>query len=163
MADGLLLRIDPAVRESLPPQLAAAGAALAAGCTEDEAAELADDLPLLYYHLARLESRGLVSRVLRVGAGEAAELLPLVPGARFPDTMPAFSTLRLSRFALLRREGDFPVLESPRSPFRLLVRDGKLLPLLAQLAQETAPGDFSASCAAAGLSDEGAAALLRLL
>ncbi|PTL78108.1 SagB family peptide dehydrogenase [Vitiosangium sp. GDMCC 1.1324] len=88
----------------------------------------------LHVVLARLSQRGLLHFVVRGKTGELARLTPTRPLLAFAPCAPSPKRLlRLSRFALLRRDGDGLVLESPRAHARVALA-GPALPLVAALA-----------------------------
>ena len=128
----------PASARSALARLAAGGVSEAAleQVAREEGLEVAARLHLV---LARLARRGLLHHVVRGPAGELARLEPLrdMPALASREPAPR-RPLRLSRFALLRRDGERLVLESPRAPVRVALA-GRALPLVAALAAPLAP------------------------
>ncbi|MYS83521.1 SagB family peptide dehydrogenase [Embleya scabrispora] len=127
----------------LSPGVAAAVALLAAHpCAEDDLhrAVLAHDgettlleLPAL---LGRLRRGGWLGTHLEVAGRPLLTLRPLAPPGPLPGTRGAAvdrARLRLSRFALLRRDGEHAVLESPLAPVAAELTDPALAALLAGL------------------------------
>ena len=101
------------------------------------AAQTADpnaDAAPLYYLLARLEQRGLLSLTLRQGHQTLAILEPMTPAFRRVELDAAAPGYRLSRFAWLRRAGDAAVVESSLGPARVRLQDERLAAALSQLA-----------------------------
>jgi SagB-type dehydrogenase family enzyme len=88
-----------------------------------------------YFHVQALMRRGMLVRVLRVGAAPAATLVPIA--GRFEGTAPppvADTAYRLSRFALMRRDGDNLCLEAPTAGARLLIHQPLAAAMIAALA-----------------------------
>jgi SagB-type dehydrogenase family enzyme len=114
------------------------------GAGEDTLVELVrqtdggEALPRLFYHLYTLDRRGLLWRSACAPPGlsgrpgpRLASLVPLVPPFRFPSRRLAPGRrYLLSRFAYLRREDGEAVLDSPRSPARVLLHDARAAALV---------------------------------
>lgn len=142
----LLLTLAPGTssREAFPGRLpqgvSQALKRLATGGATEEALERAAlegglaAAARLHVVLEQLAHRGLLHYVVRGGTGELARLIPTQPLLALAPCAPAPERLlRLSRFALLRGDGDGLVLESPRAHARATLA-GAALPLVAALA-----------------------------
>jgi SagB-type dehydrogenase family enzyme len=142
------------VFKQLTPGIRAALCRLAdPGAGEDALVELVRQtdggaaLPRLYYHLHTLDRRGLLRRSVCAPPHSSsdgalpscsrqlgrclASLVPLSPHFRFPSRhLASGRRYLLSRFAYLRRESGEAVLESPRSPARIILHDVRVMPLV---------------------------------
>jgi SagB-type dehydrogenase family enzyme len=158
-------------KQLTPGILAALRRLVDQGAGEDALAELVlktdggEALPRLYYHLNTLDRRGLLWRSVSAPPGSSsdcappglsrrsgqrlASLVPLSPRFLFPSRKLAPGRrYLLSRFAYLRRENGEAVLESPRSPARVILHDGRAATLAhaffrpqgADELKEAAPG-----------------------
>lgn len=91
-----------------------------------------------YYAVERLERRGMLARTLVADGRPIASLVPMITTlartAADAFRPAAEQRYRLSRFALLRREGDTLVVESPRSTARILLHDPAAAVVVAGLA-----------------------------
>lgn len=133
---GIVLgRLDPAIDPVV--DLLASGA-----CTQDQLTaavlEAGEELRLIDMHLLllRLRAGGWLDRTLTFGGTPVLTIRPVsphpapTPAPRRPPAGP----VRLSRFALLRYGGDGLVLESPLAHVAVLLRDPRVLALIATLA-----------------------------
>jgi SagB-type dehydrogenase family enzyme len=107
-----------------PAELLAAGRA--GGGTEDDAASFVD----------ALDAGGWLVRTVCFAGRELYTMQPLHPPADVPDT-PA-DDLVLSRFAILHREGDRLLVESPLASARMLVHDTEVTALIGGLVRPAA-------------------------
>jgi SagB-type dehydrogenase family enzyme len=83
--------------------------------------------PYVLRLLQTLDQTGLLCRTLMRDGVRIATMVPVAARAtRRPETIPDGAAAALSRFAFLRREGESFVLESPRSPFRIVFHDPQL-------------------------------------
>lgn len=116
--------------------------------------------PLLFYLLAQMDAKGLISRTAMLDATPLATLRPIAGkrvatrGAVDPD-----ARWRLSRFAYLRREGDDLVLESPLAVAQIILHGPAVAAALQCLSAPTSARDLDEQ----GLPLEPACALLGLL
>lgn len=135
-------------------------AAIADRLAEEESAAT---LTRWYYTLDRLASRGLIVRSLYDRGVPIATLIPIAPGFRLVPlaVRRTAGAVRLCRFAYLRRVGDVPVLESPRSHARVVFDDPEAAAIVAALAR---PIDPTTSCVSLGpVRSEAVTPLLGLL
>lgn len=154
--------------EGLEPATAAAiGRLSGQGEDEDQLADavLASGGPRAlaswYYWLDRLSRRGLLARHVDVDGGRLATLEPTAGPLPPIATVSPRSSWRLSRFAYLRRVGDRLVLESPRVPVRLVLRDARTASVIAALAAPVKAAEIGVF--SPGLPEGAAPALLTLL
>jgi oxazoline/thiazoline dehydrogenase len=142
-------------------------AALRAGTSEAALAGFAADplrperLPLLFLALERLTRAGLIERVLHDGPRTVATLEPChedVPSV--PPPLESDRSVRLHTRALLFREGDDLVAETPLAPFRMRVHAESAARVLTGLAR---PITIREAYDVSGLSPEAATLLLRYL
>lgn len=87
-------------------------------------------LPKLFYYLERLSF--YIQRTVVMKGIELATLLPTSGFFHWENVLP--QTLRLSRFAYVRRRGENQVLESPRSHGVLILHDPRLSMLIHHLS-----------------------------
>ena len=101
--------------------------------TEDGAAEEADDLSKVYFAFILMRKTGMLdARLVRNGT-TLLSLSPSPEDSAFKGDMEAGKTYRLNRYAFMRREEDHLLLESPLTPCRIAVYNGKLAEMLHQL------------------------------
>jgi SagB-type dehydrogenase family enzyme len=113
-----------AALDRVPARLADA---LARGATEDQLCDTASDLPRLFYSLEQLRRANLLDYELRRDGETMARIVPLDGGFEFqPVELSPGARYVLSRFAYLRRDGDEFVLESPRVPALVVLRNAEL-------------------------------------
>ncbi|MEA2535043.1 MAG: oxazoline/thiazoline dehydrogenase [Actinomycetota bacterium] len=106
---------------------------LAAGVVDAEGPSALPGFLLLLHHL---DAAGVLGRLVTERARPLASLLPLVDGYRFaPSPAAGGRTYRLSRFALLRRQGADLVLESPLAPALIVVHAPEVALLVHALAR----------------------------
>ncbi|WP_051772416.1 SagB family peptide dehydrogenase [Saccharothrix sp. NRRL B-16314] len=96
----------------------------------------------------RLCDGGWLTQHLEIGGRPLVTVEPLGPSRRPRPTPPPEP--RLSRFAVLRREGDALVLEAPLCPARVVLHDGAVVALVHHL---TVGGAFVADLPAEGVDD----------
>jgi SagB-type dehydrogenase family enzyme len=136
-----------AALDGVPAMLADA---LVRGATEDQLCETASDLPRLFYLLEELRRANLLDYELRRDGETMARIVPLDGVFQFqPVEMCHGVRYVLSRFAYLRREGDEFVLESPRVPARVVLRNADLAGAIA--------GDLAGPLLQAGFLEEAGA------
>lgn len=158
-AAGLRWRNPSAGWRRVVEQLSGAG-----GTPERLAALLAEcdgaaDWALLHYRLLTLGNKGFLCWTLAAESLPLATLHPMTARFRFNPSAPDRAAhYKLSRFAALRTETGRWVLETPLSPAKLLIHDGRVLAALGRLA---APASLAGLSAAA--PDLGAAATADLL
>jgi SagB-type dehydrogenase family enzyme len=164
-ATRLRLRDGVSVGEA-PDGLADAFRMLAGeGATEDELADLVlagpgrSALSRLYYELGRLGDAGLLRYSVRDGGETILAVEPARRAFRPREAAAEDGRYRLSRFAVLRREEDALVLESPLAAARALLGPKGAL-LAACLAR---PSSLAELGAATGLGADAAGDTLRLL
>lgn len=149
-----------ALRQPSPGLRAALQLLSRLGADEDQLADCveesdgADKLARLYYLLRQAAERGLLAQALEVEGEELATLVPLSCGRRFrsqgiPPDSP--SRLRLCRFACARRQNGQLLLESPLSPWQVVLHNWKGVSLLAGLAQPSNLADLHAAIPGASL------------
>ena len=113
---------------------------LAAGVVDAEGLSALPGFLLLLHHL---DAAGVLGRLVTEGARPLASLVPLVDGYRFAPSPAAGCTYRLSRFALLRRQGADLVLESPLAPALVVVHAPEVAVLVHALARPRTPDDLA--------------------
>lgn len=86
-------------------------------------------------HLMRLHQNALLQQTLVVEDTPLATLTPMTRHIRLEKRVKADATYRLSRFALLRRDGEKLILETPLGHARITLHDGRAAMLLGLLAQ----------------------------
>ncbi|MBV8544702.1 MAG: SagB family peptide dehydrogenase [Acidobacteria bacterium] len=135
----LLLRDGEAPSASLPTGVRDALARIARnGETEDEletsviAADGRGGLPLLYYALDALARRDALS--YRIASDDGTLATATCRTRLDLRTVDPGQPLLLSRFALIRRDGDTMTIETPLSAAHVTLTDPRLLPFLATLA-----------------------------
>src|SRR2546422_1800712 len=132
---------------------------LAAGVVD---AEGPSALPGFLFLLHHLDAAGVLGRLVMDGARPLASLVPLVEGYRFaPSPAADDRTYRLSRFALLRRQGDDLVLESPLAPALIVIHDPEVASLVHALARPRSLEDLAREVA--GVPPDGLCQVLQLL
>jgi len=150
-------RVGPGVRAALR-RLAGAG------MTEDALSDLVlrhdggAALPAWFFLLAQAESAGLLCRVLVIRGRPVAR-------ARFATGAPPRERARahvLSRFAILRREGDIALLESARSPAAVELLDPRAGAVLAAMTSPGTMRSWRTTSHAPAAWVEGLATLLQL-
>lgn len=155
------LKPGPAAR-ALLQSLADSGGRADKLIVEAQAAEPNAPGANLYFLLHALEQRGLLSYGLVQGSKLLATLEPMTQGfhllAPVPDPAARY---RLSRFAILRRDGEYCLVESPLGHARLRLYEARLAAMAADLAKP----QTSASLAAVlpDLTPANVAGLIRLL
>ncbi|MDK9694897.1 MAG: SagB family peptide dehydrogenase [Siculibacillus sp.] len=93
-------------------------------------------VPMRAHHLiAKLDALGLVERCLRDDAGHDLATLEPMTAAFRPKVAVASRAHRLSRFALLRRDGETVIAESPLAHARVRLYDESLAASFALLAR----------------------------
>ena len=134
----MFLREGEVPPDGLAPAVSAALETLTrSGATENEleasmiAADGAASLPMLYLALHVLGQRGALSYRVSGDSGTLAIATCKAP----VDLRPVDSKkpLLLSRFALLRRDGDGMIIETPLAAAKIAIADPRVLPLLAML------------------------------
>lgn len=171
-ADGTVRVQGPETRLALHPQTPAVAAALGRlappGDDEDRLAESvltssgAGALAEWYYLVQQSARCGLLARALEVDGRRLVTLLPT--GAAFPTAVaPALADrpVRLSRFALLRREEDRLILESPRAHTRIVLDDDRAAGLVCALSRPATAAELAAR--GGGLPPDAVARLLGVL
>jgi SagB-type dehydrogenase family enzyme len=144
--------------------VAEALAALAGGAEEEALADLVagrapGGLARFYYELDRLDRAGVLCRSVGQEGALLATLEPHFPCPRrqaSPDR-----PYLLSRFALVRREGEGLVLECPLGRARVLLHQGRAAALLEGLARPRSPAEVARQVP--GLEDRTATELVGLL
>jgi oxazoline/thiazoline dehydrogenase len=112
----------------------------------------------LTHFLKKMEEARVVCRGVEMNGALAARLVPLSDRFVFDADVPA--SVRLSRFALMRRDGDRMVIESPRGFARVEVHDARAASAVAALA---APAEGVQLAERIGCSEDQAGALIALL
>jgi len=107
------------------------------------AAEAGTDASRLYFLLATLEGKGFLNYTA-AGLHPLATLEPISPSFRY-GAVAHLGTLRLSRFACLRRDGGAMVVESPLGHARVVLHDASLCTLPALLAVPRSMDDLAAA------------------
>lgn len=123
-----------------------------------------DTLAAWYYAVNRLARRGLLCRSVESGERRLASMISITSSPVAMDRaspLPAGKRYRLSRFAFLRREGDFMLLESPASGMRILVHDPVVAAIVAGLSTFATPAELCARCP--GLSPDAVNLLVGLI
>jgi oxazoline/thiazoline dehydrogenase len=113
----------------------------------------------LTHVLAKMNEARIVCRGLAIDGAAIARLVPISDRFVF-DAQPRTGAWRLSRFALMRRDGDRLVVESPLGFARLDLLDARGAAALAIL---TSPNDSDALARGLGCTPADAEALLSLL
>jgi SagB-type dehydrogenase family enzyme len=131
---------------------------LAAGVVGAEGLSALPGFLLLLHHL---DAAGVLGRLVTEGARPLASLVPLVDGYRFAPAPAAGRTHRLSRFALLRRQGADLVLESPLAPALIVVHAPEVALLVHALARPRTPEGLAGE--AGGVAPDTLTRLLELL
>ena len=132
---------------------------LAAGVVDAEGLSALPGFLLLLHHL---DAAGVLGRLVTEGARPLASLVPLVDGYRFaPSPAAGGRTYRLSRFALLRRQGADLVLESPLAPALIVVHAPEVALLVHALARPRTPDDLAEG--GGGMARDTLSRLLELL
>jgi SagB-type dehydrogenase family enzyme len=132
---------------------------LAAGIVEAEGASALPRFLLLLHHL---DAAGVLGRLVTDGGRPLASLVPLVDGYRFaPFPVADQRTYRLSRFALLRRQDERLVLESPLAPALIVVHAQEVASLVHALARPRSLEDLAHDVA--GATPDGLCQVLQLL
>lgn len=98
----------------------------------------AESLARWLYCLDELDRRSLVQKTLVSGGERLATVIPLARPLDRPDSkrppIAAATSLCLSRFAYLRRDGEQMVLESPLAHARVVMHDARPVAVVASLA-----------------------------
>jgi SagB-type dehydrogenase family enzyme len=106
--------------------------------------------------LHRLRSGGWLQRTLRIDGRPVATLRPLGHRAAQPaPPLDPHAPARMSRFALMRIEGDETLLESPRVPAQVVLHDSGLAGVVAALPDADAPVELLQLLADAGIVVQG--------
>lgn len=120
------------------------------------------DWAVLHYRLLTLSDKGFLCWTLTADSVPLVTLHPMTARFRFnPAVCDRAAHYKLSRFAALRTEAGRWVLETPLSPAKLLIRDGRVLAVLGRLAEPASLAGLNA--AAPELGDVATAGLLALL
>ncbi|MFC1579793.1 SagB family peptide dehydrogenase [Thermodesulfobacteriota bacterium] len=101
--------------------------------TEDNAVEKAEDLSRAYFALIQMQKSGMMDARLVKGDMTLFSLSPSPEDSAFKGHFERGVTYRLNQYAFLRGEGGCLLLESPLTPSRVAVEDGKLAGMLHQL------------------------------
>jgi SagB-type dehydrogenase family enzyme len=124
-----------------PGMLAALHALRTDGATEDQLVRHVCEhdgdggLPPLFRNLDRFFRLGMIRRTLVSERGKVATILSSSPSRRYTEVpLPPGARYRLSRFAMLHREGERLLLESPLSDIGVAVDDPHVLLLLHELS-----------------------------
>lgn len=109
----------------------------------------AESLARWLYCLDELDRRSLVQKTLVSGGDRLATVIPLAKSLdrhdRKSPPIDAATSLRLSRFAYLRREGEQMVLESPLAHSRVVMHDARAVAVIASLAAPSSPASLEES------------------
>jgi SagB-type dehydrogenase family enzyme len=118
--------------------------------------------PELYYRVDILGKKALLSRSLAVDGRPLATLHPMSFRARFGSApFDCKARYRLSRFAVLQTEERRWILVTPLGHAKLLIHEGRILPILARLAEPAAVTELREEWPE--LAEDAVAALLSLL
>lgn len=119
---------------------------------------------MLFVHLARFSSQGLLAHHLVVDHEEYASIEPTGMNYRFlVQPIVAGKQMHLSRFTILRRDGDHMVMESGLGHGMIRIRNATLMALLGMLANPLTPEELNRSAGALGLSTDVVSGFLTLL
>jgi SagB-type dehydrogenase family enzyme len=111
--------------------------------------------------LGALDRAAMLCRTAGPARNPWATLTPSTQAFRFsPQPAPPCTRYRLSRFALLRREGSVMVLESPLAPAGIVVGDWRAAAAIALLANDAGAAELHAAIPGAELEDVEAFLLL---
>jgi SagB-type dehydrogenase family enzyme len=155
-----LRRLSAGCLEALR-RLAAGGQTVAALADAVRSGDGPGSLARWYYHLEELARRGWLLISANAGGELLATLAPVVDSFSLTAGPLPDRPHVLSRFCYLRRRGADFFLESPLSPVRIVVHDGRAAALIQALGKPATAGELAARVPS--LPAEAAAALLALL
>jgi oxazoline/thiazoline dehydrogenase len=155
-----LRRLSAGCLEALR-QLGAGGQTVGALADQVRYSDGPGSLARLFYHLEELARRGWLLISAHAEGELLATLVSIADSFSLPTgPLPARPHL-LSRFCCLRRRGGEFILESPLSPMRIIVHDGRAAAMIQALVKPTTAAEFAAT--APSLHADAVGPLLTLL